>query len=148
MKYAVPTIALLAGLLAVPTARAQSTDPAPATPEVTAPAITVPGGAPNLVVATVKMDGGWRASKLIGASVYDDTNHQVGSVDDLIISGPDKISVAIVSVGGFLGIGSKLVAVPYDHLRYDATSKEAKVVMPGATKDTLIAMPGFTYGNG
>ena len=144
MKFATPTTALLAGVLVLSAPHAHATDPAATTPEVKTQTDT---GAPNLVVATVKMDGGWRASKLIGASVYDDANHQVGSVDDLIIAGPDKVSVAIVSVGGFLGIGSKLVAIPYDHLHYDATSKDAKVVMPGATKDTLNQMPGFTYGN-
>lgn len=151
-------MALAAALLAAqavhaPAGRAQATTPAttPATsvaaaaPDLKTPTDT---GSPNLVVATVKLDSGWRASKLIGASVYDDANHQIGSVDDLIVEGTDKISVAIVSVGGFLGIGSKLIAVPYDHLHYDPTSKDAKVMMPGATKDSLNQMPSFTYGNG
>ena len=154
---ALATALVFMGAVALP-AGAQTTDPA--APAATAPSAnptTSPpvaeakspaeAGSPNLVVATVKLDGGWRASKLIGASVYDDTNNQVGSVDDLIVAGADKISVAIVSVGGFLGIGSKLVAIPYDHLRYDPNAKDAKVVMPGATKESLNQMPGFTYGS-
>ncbi len=98
-------------------------------------------------MASVKLNGGWRASKFIGSAVYDDQNHKIGSVDDLVVSDKDRITVAILSVGGFLGMGNKLVAVKFDQLRYDPTAKDAKVVMPDATKDSLAAMPNFTYGN-
>lgn len=155
-------ILVLAATLAGPaTALAQSTPApnapapntaapatAPATPGATAPAQASPQpGAPQLVVASVKLNGGWRASKLIGAAVYDDQNHKIGSVDDLIMTGQNTVADAILSVGGFLGIGNKLIAVPFDQLRYDPASKDAKVVMQGASKDTLAAMPSFTYAN-
>ncbi len=118
---------------------------APATAPLAVPNQT---GSPQLVVASVKLDGGWRASKMIGAAVYDDQNQRIGTVDDLIVTGQNTLTVAVVSVGGFLGLGSKLVAVPYNNLRYDPTAHDAKVVMPGANKASLGAMPNFVYAGG
>ena len=57
--------------------------------------------------------GNVRASKLIGSSVYNDRDQKVGSVDDVILGKENRANVVIVSVGGFLGMGTKLVAVPY-----------------------------------
>jgi sporulation protein YlmC with PRC-barrel domain len=102
--------------------------------------------APDLAVASVKLQGGLRASKVIGSAVYNDQNEKVGSVDDLIMKDDNRIVMAIVSVGGFLGIGNKLVAVPYDQLHVEMTKDATKIAMPGASKDSLIAMPTFTYG--
>ena len=90
---------------------------------------------PDLAVASVKMQGGSRISKLIGSAVYNDQNEKVGSVDDLIMKDGNRIVMAVVSVGGFLGIGNKLVAVPYDQLHVEMNKDEAKVTMPSASKD-------------
>jgi sporulation protein YlmC with PRC-barrel domain len=126
---------LIAG--AAPMAQAQQTPPAE-TPPPPAGTAKMP-----LKVATVKLEKGLRASKLIGTAVYNDQNTKIGSVDDLILTDEDKVVVAIISVGGFLGIGSKLVAIPYDQLHRD----NGKTVLAGGTKDALNAMPGFTYGD-
>jgi len=84
-----------------------------------------------------------RASKLVGATVYNDQNQSVGTVDDILLAHdskqPDR---AVISVGGFLGIGSKLVEVSYDRLKLEANNK---VVMPNATKDELKGMKDFSY---
>lgn len=84
---------------------------------------------------------GERASKLIGAPVYNDQDERVGTIDDLIVSLDRKVTYAVVSVGGFLGIGKRLVAIPVEQLR---TGKD-KVVLPGATKEALKALPEFQY---
>jgi hypothetical protein len=101
---------------------------------------------PDLTVATVKLQGGLRVSKLIGSAVYNDQNEKVGSVDDLIMKDGNRIVMVVVSVGGFLGMGNKLVAVPYDQLHLETNKDETKIAMPGASKDALNAMPTFTYG--
>ena len=98
---------------------------------------------------TVMTDsGGMRASKIVGSSVYNDRDEKIGSIDDLVI-GNDKTLHAIVSVGGFLGLGSKMVAVPFDKLQFGNTkgSSDNRVVMPGVTKDSLGGMPDYTYAN-
>jgi sporulation protein YlmC with PRC-barrel domain len=97
----------------------------------------------TVAVSQLKLVSGLRASKLIGAAVYNDANERIGTVDDLILSPEDKAVAAIVQVGGFLGVGGKLVAVPYHQLQAD---KDNKLVLAGANKDSLNVMPGFTYG--
>lgn len=84
---------------------------------------------------------GHRASKLIGATVYNEQDEKVGTVDDLIVAPDRSLSYAVVSVGGFLGIGKRLVAIPVEQLR----DEKGKVILPGATKEALKALPEFQY---
>jgi len=84
---------------------------------------------------------GNRASKLIGAPVYNEQEERVGSIDDLIISPDRSVSFAIVSIGGFLGLGSRLVAIPVEQL----TGQKDRLILPGATKEALQKLPEFKY---
>jgi hypothetical protein len=78
----------------------------------------------------------------MGHPVLNDKNESVGTIDDFII-GRDKVLFSILQVGGFLGIGSHLVAVPYSSLTLDDTG--SKIVLPGATKDQLKKLHEFKY---
>jgi sporulation protein YlmC with PRC-barrel domain len=62
--------------------------------------------------------GDWRASKVAGLSVYNDNNENVGSINDLLMDKSGNIKAAVVSVGGFLGVGARLVAVPFDKMKF------------------------------
>jgi hypothetical protein len=84
---------------------------------------------------------GYRTSKLVGATVKNSANETIGTVDDLLVGRSDKVLYAILSVGGFLGIGSKLVAVPYTALQIE----QKNLVLPNANKDRLKAQPEFKY---
>lgn len=148
----VVVLTLAAALTAAPVLAQQADQtatPPPASPATPSAdnAVAPPAGVvattnnPNLAVASVRMENGVRASKLIGGAVYSDGNERVGSVDDLIMTENDKITVAVIAVGGFLGLGSKLVAVPFGQLKRDGDH----VVLAGATKDMLNAMPNFVY---
>ena len=128
---------------AIGSARAQPPPSAPAAATAPSPAGTPTD--PNLAVATVKLQDGIRLSKLIGSAVYNDQNEKIGTIDDLFMKDGNRVFMAIVSVGGFLGIGDKLVAIPYDQLRVNMTNNETKIALPGITKDSLNAMPTFTY---
>ncbi len=132
--------------IAVSPALAQQSPDQPKAPPAAASAAPEPTGAPtnpDLTVATVKLQGGSRISKLIGSAVY--RNEKIGSLDDLILKDGNRIALGVVSVGGFLGMGNKLVAVPYDQLRLEMDKDQTKITMPGANKDALKAMPTFTY---
>ncbi len=90
------------------------------------------------------LGGGFRASKVIGSTVVNDQNETVGKVDDLIFSGSGaQEPVAVLSVGGFLGVGSKLVAIRYNELK--PAPNKTELVLPGATKDGLKTLPDFDY---
>lgn len=104
-------------------------------------------GAPQTVqlmkIDVVKLSTGYRASKVIGASVVNDADETVGKVDDVIIGQDGKAPFVVLSVGGFLGIGDRLVALPYEQLK----TKDKKLLLPGATKDALKALPEFKYSS-
>jgi sporulation protein YlmC with PRC-barrel domain len=99
---------------------------------------------PNLAVATVKLEGGYRASKVVGAAVYNGENQQIGTVDELILNHENQVSLAVISVGGFLGVGGKLVALPYGKIE---RTDNGKVILADGSKDALAKLPSFTYSN-
>jgi hypothetical protein len=100
-------------------------------------------------VELVKVDvrtlaAGYRASKVIGSSVVNGAEETIGEIEDLLVSPDGKQPYAVLSVGGFLGMGTRLVIVPYDTL----TFSDKKVMLPGGTKDGLRMLPEFKYSAG
>jgi sporulation protein YlmC with PRC-barrel domain len=95
-----------------------------------------------VVVDVVAVAQGMRAAELRGKPVVNEQGQRIGAIDDLII-GQDRVLFAILQIGGFLGIGSKLVAVPYNSLQI--TPGAAKIVLPGASKSALEHLPEFKY---
>ena len=100
-------------------------------------------------VALIKVDlslvsKGYRMSKLIGTTVINDKNEKIGTVDDIIADRDKKLlNFAVLQVGGFLGLGGRLVVVPYDSLQIDETGQ--KITLPGASKDELKKLSEFNY---
>lgn len=86
---------------------------------------------------------GFRASKVIGADVVNAANESIGKIDDVIIASDGKAPYAVLSIGGFLGMGARLIAVPYESLRV----VERKIMLPGATKEQLNMLPEFRYAS-
>jgi hypothetical protein len=86
---------------------------------------------------------GYRTSKVVGSSVVNEANETVGTIDDLIVTPSEKVPFAVLSVGGFLGMGTKYVVVPYNSLQV----RDKKMMLPGATKDSLKALPEFKYAD-
>ena len=62
--------------------------------------------------------GNWRASKLVGLSVYNDNNESLGSINDLLMDKDGNIKGVVLGVGGFLGVGEHLVAVAFDKIKF------------------------------
>ncbi len=94
------------------------------------------------VTESTKLAMGWSVKKtLLGKTIYNDAGQKVGKVEDLIISPDRNVSYVIVGAGGFVGIGRHDVAIPVTQIQ----DKMGKLVMPGATKDTIKGMSEFTY---
>jgi sporulation protein YlmC with PRC-barrel domain len=102
-------------------------------------------GAPQTIVQysvdVAKVSNGYRASKIIGAKVYNEANEEIGKIDDLIVNREDRVPYATVSVGGFLGMGDSLVVVPFSGL--NVTNE--RVVLSDGGKAKLKMLPKFTY---
>jgi len=122
-------------------------------------------------VSESSLHGDWRASKVVGLNVYNDNNESVGSINDLLMDKSGNIKAAVLGVGGFLGMGEHLVAVPFDKIKFvdqpvpSSTSSKGSSSTTGstspsstsknpwypdhavfnATKDQLKAMPEFKY---
>jgi PRC-barrel domain len=96
---------------------------------------------PLVRVDVGKMASGYRASSIIDSSVVNEHNEKIGMIDDLIIEPSEKVPFAVLSCGGFLGVGERLVVVPFDSLKIS----EDKIELSGATKNALLAMPEFSY---
>jgi sporulation protein YlmC with PRC-barrel domain len=62
--------------------------------------------------------GNWRASKVVGLNVYNDKNESLGSINDLLTDKSGNIKAVVIGVGGFLGVGEHLVAVPFDKIKF------------------------------
>lgn len=88
---------------------------------------------------------GWRASKLIGASVQNDKSEKIGKLDDIVVAPGGTLSIAVIEVGGFLGIGSHRVGIPVRQLKF--SSKAAKLILSGGSKEALKALPQFEYAD-
>ncbi|WP_454918622.1 PRC-barrel domain-containing protein [Xanthobacter sediminis] len=86
---------------------------------------------------------GYRTSKVVGSTVLNEAKEKVGTIDDLIVTPNDKVPFAVLSVGGFLGVGNTYVVVPYSALEI----REKKMILPGATKESLKSLPEFKYAN-
>ena len=69
-------------------------------------------------VASPSVQGDWRASKVVGLNVYNDNNQNVGSINDLLMDKNGNIKAVVLGVGGFLGVGEHLVAVPLDKIKF------------------------------
>jgi sporulation protein YlmC with PRC-barrel domain len=114
--------------------------PLPATAQVAGGTTTVDA----TVTATTQLAMGWSVKKtLMGKTIYNDQDQRVGKVEDLIISPDRNVSYVIVGAGGFIGIGRHDVAVPVSQIQ----NLRGKLVMTGATKDSVKALPKFTYAN-
>jgi len=88
-----------------------------------------------------KVAAGYRASKVIGSSVLNEANETIGKIDDLLVTRDGKDPYAVLSIGGFLGMGTHLVVVRYDSLKF----AENKIVLPGGSKEGLKMLPTFQY---
>jgi sporulation protein YlmC with PRC-barrel domain len=85
-------------------------------------------------------------SNVVGLDVYDNSNKNIGTIKDVAFDSSKSVKGYILSVGGFLGMGTQYVAVDPNSVKveYDAKDKKWHANM-NATKDELKAAPEFKY---
>lgn len=83
---------------------------------------------------TTTTSGEWRTSKMSGLKVYNEANENIGSINELLMDKSGNIKTAVIGVGGFLGMGEHLVAVPYEKLKFanEAIAYSGAATNPGA----------------
>jgi PRC-barrel domain. len=92
--------------------------------------------------------GNWRASKVVGLTVYNDNNESLGSINDLLTDKDGTIKAVVLGVGGFLGVGEHLVAVPFDKVKFvnEPVSYTGVAGGPNANAPGTRPMPSTTTG--
>ena len=105
---------------------------------------TEPTGAQAPAGSLVKTHGKWRSSEIVGATVYNSDGKSIGTINDLLLSSDGTVSNAIISVGGFLGIGQKLVEVPFNQIKFvpSASNPASGSHVSTQTGETPAAGPG------
>jgi len=109
--------------------------------QTTAPATPAPSIASSDSSSSTQtnLKGTWRASKLVGLAVYNDTNEKLGDISEVLVDNSGKINAVIVGIGGFLGVGQHDIAVTFDKLKW-----VNEPVRTAATTDRTSAAPGVS----
>src|SRR5262245_53102361 len=112
----------------------QQPAPAPAEPQTT----TEPAAPADQAAPVIKADG-FLASNIVGESVYNgtgDTAENIGDVNDIVLAKDGKAESMVIGVGGFLGMGERNVAVPFDKLTWSESNGDRWLVFQ-STKEQL-----------
>lgn len=96
----------------------QPPSPQPTSPSTSEPAARAPAAETKAPENNLAGQGKWRASKLMGVDIYGPDNKKVGDVTEVVFDKTGKIELVTVGVGGFLGIGSKDVAIPFEQVQW------------------------------
>jgi len=103
---------------------------------------TASSDVPTRSTGDFNVAGQMSAEALIGKTVKNATNENVGKINDVYLDASGGVKLVVVSVGGFLGVGSKDVAVPWIDLKFGRDGN-AITVLTNWTKDSLKAMPDY-----
>jgi ribosomal 30S subunit maturation factor RimM len=99
---------------------------------------------PVLAADNMQTADEFRTSKLVGSKVYNNANENIGSIEDIILKSDGAMDEVVLSVGGFLGMGDKYVAVPFSNLKVTRDGSSVKIVTDG-TKESLKAQPDYQF---
>lgn len=83
------------------------------------------------------------ADEIIGTTVYGVDDENVGSISDVILTGDGEVDAVVLDVGGFLGIGSKEVAVDMDNLSFLSDGDGNYYLYTQFTQEQLEAQPEY-----
>ena len=110
----------------------------------TTTASDVPSKGPNFISVP---DTAMLSGNVVGLDVYNSQNNDIGKIQDIVIGSNNSVTGFILSVGGFLGMGTHYVAVDPGAvaITYDQSNKTWRAAM-NATKDQLKSAPEFKYG--
>ena len=92
---------------------------------------------------TVQPEGQWLASRFIGQAVTNEAGQNIGDINDVLFDKTGRLSIAVIGVGGFLGMGEKSVAIPFTSLSFTADATGKRVVTIPLSKERLQAAPSF-----
>jgi hypothetical protein len=131
---ALATVLLAGSAMAQTAPSATSTEPAATT---SAPAMA----SSSVRYLDMQSEGQWLASSFMGETVRGTDDKSIGEINNLLVDKDGKVVAAVIGVGGFLGIGEKDVAVPFEALQL-SNERDEKITL-AATEEQLRNAPEF-----
>lgn len=99
---------------------------------------TAPGAAMSDSAASTEAITGWSAKDdFIGKSVFNENDEKIGDINDIVIASDGRGMYLLIGAGGFLGMGEKHVAVPFDRVK----RMDNRILLSGYSKEQLKALP-------
>ena len=129
--FAIFLTAALASTPIMAVASAQANDPQK-------PAVTVPDAEPSVTIL-----GSRQAQSVLGKEVRSSANENMGRIVDVIVDRAGKVRAAVIDFGGFLGVGSRKIAVDWNTLRFDIDSNKRDLITLELTRDQVKAAPEY-----
>jgi sporulation protein YlmC with PRC-barrel domain len=77
-------------------------------------------------------------------NVYDPSDKKIGEIADVLVTPGGRVTAVIISVGGFLGMGEKHVAAPFEAIRATEQGNKMYLVL-NTTKEALKNAAGYKY---
>lgn len=106
-----------------------------ATPNANAPGMETRS---DPTTASTEAITGWSAKDdLMGKSVFNENDEKIGDVNDVVIASDNRSMYLLIGAGGFLGMGEKNVAVPFDRFE----RRDDRIMLSGYSKEQLKALP-------
>ncbi len=118
---------------------------------------TSPSTSPQRAATTLQSDQ-WRGSQLIGLDVYNNSNENIGDINDVILGKDGKIAFVVIGVGGWLGMGEHDVAVRWEQVSFSDQPRKGSSenteqgekpdhATVNMSKEQLQALPAFKYSS-
>jgi sporulation protein YlmC with PRC-barrel domain len=104
----------------------------------------LPASAKEEMLLTTVPNNGITVSEYYKQSVYDTKENKIGDVNDVLLDKSGQVSAVILGVGGFLGMGEKDVAVPFNAIKITEKDGNRYLVMD-TSKEALQSATGYTY---
>lgn len=106
-------------------------------------ATTVSAQTDSTAFKTEQAAGEWRAFNYIGQPIMNSSGEKIGSISDVLFDRSGRITTVVIGVGGFLGLGTKNVALPFEAITYGVKDGAREIMVP-LSKEALLAAPDFT----
>ena len=99
---------------------------------------TAPDAEPSVTIL-----GSRQAQSVLGKEVRSSANENMGRIVDVIVDRSGRVRAAVIDFGGFLGVGSRKIAVEWNTLRFDIDSNKRDLITLELTRDQVKAAPEY-----
>jgi sporulation protein YlmC with PRC-barrel domain len=99
--------------------------------------------AADISFLTDQKNGEWLAVRLGGSTVLNSKGEVIGRVEDVVLDANGQSQAVVVGVGGFLGVGTKQVGVPFKSIHVGNVVGSRRLVVLDVTKEQLQAAPNY-----